>query len=127
MNEDLISEFIKECTNTFNEIKNKNNYDINNSLECCLNNLIAVKEKISRNDKNSISPLLLLASTKNFIEATNNIINLKYSKYFLSILIVLKKFIEYKFFAKEKSFDIILILISFYNYPKIKEDCKKKI
>ena len=126
MNEDLISEFIKECTKNFNEIKKKNNSDINKSLDLCLTNLSSLKEKISIKDINSIAQISL-SITNSFIDACNNIITLKYSKYFLNILSILKKFIEYKLFSQEKSNDIILLLKSFFNSPKIDDNCKKKL
>jgi hypothetical protein len=126
MNEDLISEFIKECTKNFNEIKKKNNPEINKSLDLCLTNLSSLKEKISIKDMNSIAQISL-SITNSFIDACNNIITLKYSKYFLNILSILKKFIEYKLFSQEKSSDIILLLKSFFNSPKIDDNCKKKL
>ena len=126
MNEDLISEFIKECTKNFNEIKKKNNSDINKSLDLCLTNLSSLKEKISIKDMNSIVQISL-SITNSFIDACNNIITLKYSKYFLNILSILKKFIEYKLFSQEKSNDIILLSKSFFNSPKIDDNCKKKL
>ena len=43
MNVDLISEFIKEYTKFFNDIKKKNNNDINKPLESCMTNLTLLK------------------------------------------------------------------------------------
>ena len=37
--EELISELIKECTKIFNDIKKKNNSEINKFLDSCLNNI----------------------------------------------------------------------------------------
>ena len=126
MNEDLISEFIKECTKIFNEIKKKNNSEINKSLDSCMTNLISLKDKISTKNNNLISSIKLL-STESFIKAINHIIVLKYSKFFYNILIILKKYIEYNLYSKEKSSDIIIILKSFYDNPKINNECLKKI
>ena len=126
MNVDIISEFIKEYTKFFNEIKKKNNSDINTSLESCMTNLTSLKNNLLNKNENSISNNLL-SITNSFIEATNNIINLKYSKFFLQILLLIKKFIEYNLFSKEKSKEIIIILKSFYNNSKITEEYQKKI
>ena len=65
--------------------------------------------------------------TESYIEATNLIINLKYSKYFYNILFLFKKFLEYNLFSKEKSTEIIALLKIFYNNPKVNDDCIKKI
>ena len=126
MNVDIISEFIKEYTKFFNEIKKKNNSDINTSLELCMTNLTSLKNNLLNKNENSISNNLL-SITNSFIEATNHIINLKYSKFFLQILLLIKKFIEYNLFSKEKSKEIIIILKSFYNNSKITEEYQKKI
>ena len=126
MNEDLMIEFIKECSKIINEIKRKNNNIINKSLDSFMTNLTSLKEQISSNNTNLINSLLLL-STESFCEAINHIITLKYSKFFYNILILLKKFIEYNLFSKEKSNDIIIIIKQFYNNQKTNEESRKKI
>ena len=126
MNEEFISEFIKEYTKIINEIKKKNNSEINKSLDLCLNNLTSLKGAIINKNNNLIEPLKLKI-TESYIEATNLIINLKYSKYFYNILFLFKKFLEYKLFSKEKSTEIIALLKIFYNNPKVNDDCIKKI
>ncbi len=54
MNEEFISEFIKEYTKILNEIKKKNNSEINKSLDLCLNNLTSLKGAITNKNNNLI-------------------------------------------------------------------------
>ena len=127
MNEELISELIKECTKIFNDIKKKNNSEINKFLDSCLNNITLLKENIISKKSFSLSELLLIISNS-FFQAINQIvINSKFSKFYLNILILIKKFIEYKLFSKEKSDDIIMTIKNFYNNSKADEECYKKI
>ena len=126
MNVDLISEFIKEYTKFFNDIKKKNNNDINKPLESCMTNLTLLKNNLSNKDTNSTSEILLSISNC-FIEGINHIIDLKYIKHFLNSLLLTKKLIEYNLLSKEKSNEIIIILKSFYCTNKISEECQKKI
>ena len=126
MNVDLISEFIKEYTKFFNDIKKKNNNDINKPLESCMTNLTLLKNNLSNKDTNSTSEILLSISNC-FIEGINHIIDLKYIKNFLNSLLLIKKLIEYNLLSKEKSNEIIIILKSFYCTNKISEECQKKI
>ena len=85
----------KDCTKIFNEIKKKKNEDANTSLTNCLNNLNMLKENISQKNKEKIDENLLSISIS-FIEGTKQIIELKYIKFYLNILILIKKFIEYR-------------------------------
>jgi len=126
MNEDLVFNLIKECTKTFNEVKKKQNEELNTSLVSCLNNLNSLKENLSKNNEKEAEENLLSISVS-FIESSRQIINLKYHKYFLSILVLLKKFIEYSLFSKEKSNSLIELLKEFYNNPKSTEECQNKV
>ena len=126
MNEDLVFNLIKECTKTFNEVKKKQNEELNTSLVSCLNNLNPLKENLSKNNEKEAEENLLSISVS-FIESSRQIINLKYHKYFLSILVLLKKFIEYSLFSKEKSNSLIELLKEFYNNPKSTEECQNKV
>jgi len=126
MNEDLVFNLIKECSKTFNEIKKKQNEELNTSLVSCLNNLNSLKENLSKNNEKEIEENLLSISVS-FIESSRQIINLKYHKHFLSILVLLKKFIEYSLFSKEKSSNLIELLKEFYNNSKSTEECQNKV
>ena len=126
MNEELISEFVKECIKNFNEIKKKTKPEINNALDTCLANLISLGKKIPDENNKSFEEIYLTI-TDSFLEATKLIINLKYSKFFYNILIAFKKFLEYKLFSKEKTNEIIRVLKKFNDNQKISEDCNKKI
>ena len=126
MNEDLVFELIKECTKVFNEIKKKQNEDLNTSLINCLNNLNSLKESLSKKEKENIEQNLLSISVS-FIESTKQVLNLKYHKHFLNLLVLLKKFIEYSLFSKEKSGNVIELLKDFYNHPKTSDECQNKI
>ena len=126
MNEDLVFNLIKECTKTFNEIKKKQNEELNTSLVTCLNNLSSLKESLSKNNEKEAEENLLSISVS-FIESSRQIINLKYHKYFMNILVLIKKFIEYSLFSKEKSSNLIELLKDFYNNSKSTEECQNKV
>ena len=126
MNEDLVFNLIKDCTKTFNEIKKKQNEELNTSLVSCLNNLNSLKENLSKSNEKEAEENLLSISVS-FIESSRQIINLKYHKYFLSILVLLKKFIEYSLFSKEKSSSLIDLLKEFYDNSKSTEECQNKV
>jgi len=126
MNEDLVFDLIKECTKIFNEIKKKQNEDLNTSLVNCLNNLNSLKESLSKKNEESIEQNLLSISVS-FIESARQVLNLKYHKYFLNLLVLLKRFIEYSLFSKEKSGNVIELLKDFYNHPKTSDECQNKI
>ena len=81
MNVDLISEFIKEYTKFFNDIKKKNNNDINKPLESCMTNLTLLKNNLSNKDINSTSEILLSISNC-FIEGNNTYNRFKIYKIF---------------------------------------------
>ena len=121
MNEDLIFDLIKEYTKIFNEIKKKQNEDLNTSLVNCLNNLNTQKETLSKKEEESLEQNLLSISVS-FIESTRQALNLKCHKNFLNLLILLKKFIEYSLFSKEKSGNVIELLKEFYNHPKTSDE-----
>ena len=126
MNEDLISGVIKECTKIFKDIKKKQNTELNTSLDNILNELDSLKDNVIEKNKEKIEENIATIST-NFIEGSTQIINLKFSKFFLNILILLKKFIEYDFFSKEKITNVIQLIKEFYNHPKINDECQNKI
>ena len=126
MNEDLVFNLIKECTKTFNEIKKKSNEELNTSLVSCLNNLNSLKENLSKNNEKEAEENLLSVSVS-FIDSSRQIIYLKYHKYFLNILVLLKKFIEYSLFSKEKSSNLIELLKEFYNNSKTTEESQNKV
>ena len=77
MNDELISEFIKECAKTFNEIKKKNKFEINKALDSCLINLRSLKGKIPE-EKDKSHGSIILSITNCFLEASKILINLKY-------------------------------------------------
>ena len=126
MNEDIIFNIIKDCTKIFNEIKKKKNADLNTSLDNCLNNLNTLKENISQKKEEKTEECLLSISIS-FIEGAKQIINLKYTKYFFNILTLIKKFVEYSLFSKEKSSDLVEILKNIYNNSKTNDECQNKI
>ena len=126
MNEDLIFDLIKDCTKTFNEIKKKHNEDLNTTLVNCLNNLNSLKENLSKKSTENIDENLLSISSS-FIESASQIITLKYNKYFLNLLILLKKFLEYNILSKEKSKNVIELLKRFYNNSKTNDECQNKV
>ena len=126
MNEDLVFDLIKECTKIFNEIKKKHNEDLNTSLVNCLNNLNSLKESLSKKEEESIEQNLLSISVS-FIESARQVLNLKFHKHFLNLLVLLKKFIEFSLFSKEKSGNVIELLKDFYNHPKTSDECQNKI
>ena len=126
MNEDLIFDLIKECTKIFNDIKKKNNEDLNTLLVNCLNNLNSLKEILSKKETEHIDENKLSISSS-FLESSKMVITLKYNKYFLNLLILLKKFIEYNLLSNEKSSNIIELLKLFYNNSKINDECQNKI
>ena len=126
MNEDSVFNLIKDCTKIFTEIKKKKNEDLDTSLNNCLNTLSVLKENISHKQDENIEENLLIISNS-FIEAANKVINLKYTKYFLNILLVLKKFLEYSIFSKEKSDNLIDILYDIHNNSKANEESQNKV
>ena len=126
MNADLVFNLIKECTKIFNEIKKKQNEDLNTSLVNCLNNLNSLKESLSKKDEENIEQNLLSISVS-FIESAKQVLNLKYHKHYLNLLVLLKKFIEYSLFSKEKAGNVIELLKDFYNHPKTSDECQNKI
>ena len=126
MNEDLVFDILKECTKIFNEIKKKHNEDLNSCLDNCLNNLNSLKESIKNKNEERIEETLLVI-TISFLEGSKKLIHLKYSKYFLNVLILLKRFIEYNLFSIKRSNGIIDLLKEFSNYSKLKDDCQNKI
>ena len=126
MNEDSVFDIIKECTKIFNEVKKKQNEDLNSCLDNCLNNLNSLKENIKNKNEERIEETLLVI-TISFLEGSKKLIHLKYSKYFLNILILLKRFIEYNLFSIKRSNGIIDLLKEFSNYSKLKDDCQNKI
>ena len=100
MNEDLVFNLIKDCTKTFNEIKKKQNEELNTSLVSCLNNLNSLKENLSKKNEKEAEENLLSVSVS-FIESSRQIINLKFHKYFLSILVLLKNLLNTVCFLKK--------------------------
>ena len=126
MNEDSLFDIIKDCTKIFNEIKKKKNENLNTSLTNCLNNLNMLKENISQKNKEKIEENLLSISIS-FIESTKQIIELKYTKFYLNILILIKKFIEYSIFSQEKSSNLVEILSNIYNNSKTNDECQNKV
>ena len=126
MNEDSALNIIKDLTKIFNEIKKKKNEDLNSSLNNCLNNLNLLKEKISENNKENIEENLLSISIS-FIESSKQIIILKLTKFFMSILILIKKLIEFSIFSREKSGDLVELLCDIYNNSKINDECQNKV
>ena len=101
MNEDSVFDIIKDCTKIFNEIKKKKNPELDTSLNNYLNNLNSLKENLSKKNKDKDEENLISVSVS-FIEVVQQIIQLKYTKYFYNILILIKKFIEYNLFSTEK-------------------------
>ena len=106
MDENSVFDITKECLKIFNEIKKKQNEDLNSSLDNCLNNLNSLKESVSNKNEERTEEILLVV-TISFLESGKKIINLKYSKYFLNILTLLKKFVEYNLFSKKRTIAII--------------------
>ena len=126
MNEDSISNIIKDFTKLYDDIKKKKNEDLNTSLSNCLDNLNQLKDNIIKKNKENIDENLLSISIS-FIEGAKQIVSLKFTKFFLGILILLKKLIEYSIFSKGKSSSLIEILCDFYNNSKINDECQNKI
>ena len=126
MNEDSTLNIIKDLTKILNEIKKKKNDDLNSSLNNCLNNLNLLKEKISKNNKENIEENLLSISIS-FIESSKQIIILKLTKFFMSILILIKKLIEFSIFSREKCGDLVELLCDIYNNSKINDECQNKV
>ena len=126
MKEDSVFDMIKECAKVFNEIKKKHADDLNNCLEKCLNNLNSLKESLKNQNQEGIDENLFNI-TVSFLEASKKTIHLKYTKYFLNMLILLKKFIEYNLFYTKKSNSIIGLLKEYSYYSKLKDDCQNKI
>ena len=126
MNEELISDVIKECTKIFKDIKKKQNEELNTCLENINNELETLKVNIIENSKEKIESNILTIST-NFIDGANLVINLKYSKFFLNLLILLKKLIEFNLFSKEKASSVIKLIKNFYDHSKINDECQNKV
>ena len=126
MNEELISDVIKECTKFFKDIKKKQNEELNTFLENINNELETLKVNIIEKAKEKIESNILTIST-NFIDGANLVINLKYSKFFLNLLILLKKLIEFNLFSKEKASSVIKLIKNFYDHSKINDECQNKV
>ena len=106
MNEDLISDIIKECTKYFKDIKKRQNVELNKCIDNVTNELDSLKDNVINQNTESIENNLL-SITNYFIEVATQIVYLKYSKFYFNILILLKKFIEYNIFSKGKGSSVI--------------------
>jgi hypothetical protein len=126
MNEDLISDIIKECTKYFKDIKKRQNVELNKCIDNITNELDSLKDNVINQNTESIESNLL-SITNYFIEVATQIVYLKYSKFYFNILILLKKFIEYNIFSKEKGSSVIRLIKELYNNSKINDECQNKI
>ena len=125
MNEDFIGDIIKDCNKTFAGLKKKQNKELTALLDNILANLNSLKTNTSMDNESKEKFISSISSV--LIDSINQVITLKFNKYYISMLNITKKFTDYKLFAKDKSENLIKTLKDIYNISKINDENQNKV